>query len=55
MALLGLPPLVPVNELRQVGRLLRIADYKLVLQQLLSSGSLENTCPNNHERELHHS
>lgn len=43
MALFRLPPLVPVDELRQVGRLLRIADYELVLQQLLSSGSLENT------------
>lgn len=43
MALFRLPPLVPVNELRQVGRLLGISDYELVLQQLLSSGSLENT------------
>lgn len=32
MALFGLPPLVPVNELGQVGRFLRIAYYKLVLQ-----------------------
>lgn len=32
MALLGLPSLVPVDELGQVGRLLRIAHYKLVLQ-----------------------
>lgn len=32
MALFGLPPLVPVNELGQVGCFLRIAYYKLVLQ-----------------------
>ena len=32
MALLGLPPLVPVDELGQVGGFLCIADYELVLQ-----------------------
>lgn len=32
MALFGLPPLVPVDELSQVGRLLCVAYYKLVLQ-----------------------
>ena len=32
VALFGLPPLVPVDELRQVGCFLCIADYELVLQ-----------------------
>ena len=32
MALLGLPPLVPVDELGQVGCFLCVADYELVLQ-----------------------
>lgn len=41
MALLRLPPLEPVDELGQVRRLLRIANDKLVLQQLLRCGSLQ--------------
>lgn len=32
VALLGLPPLVPVDELGQVGCLLCVADNELVLQ-----------------------
>lgn len=32
VALFGLPPLVPVDELSQVGCFLCVADYELVLQ-----------------------